>query len=88
MIAYGVFEIGIYVFFIMLFLDMAPIESCLIKPMGHGMECSGLNMLVPGSGTIRSCGLVGEGVALLEEVCHCESGQRELPATYLTMPVF
>jgi hypothetical protein len=23
-----------------------------------------------GSGTIRRCGLVGEGVALLEEVCH------------------
>jgi hypothetical protein len=23
------------------------------------------------SGTIRTCGLVGIGVALLEEVCHC-----------------
>jgi hypothetical protein len=31
-----------------------------------------LNMLGPmGSGTIRKCGLVGIGVALLEEVCHC-----------------
>jgi hypothetical protein len=27
-------------------------------------------MLDPGSGTIRSCGLVGVGVALLEKVCH------------------
>jgi hypothetical protein len=27
-------------------------------------------MLGPGSGTIRRCGLVGVGVALLEEVCH------------------
>jgi len=25
-----------------------------------------------GNGTIRRCGLVGVGVALLEEVCHCE----------------
>ena len=33
--------------------------------------CGGLNMLGPGSGTIRRCGLVGVGVALLEEVCHC-----------------
>ena len=32
--------------------------------------CGGLNMLGPGSGTIRKCGLVGVGVALLEEVCH------------------
>jgi hypothetical protein len=28
-------------------------------------------MLGPGSDTIRTCGLVGVGVALLEEVCHC-----------------
>ena len=26
------------------------------------------------SGTIKRCGLVGVGVALLEEVCHCEGG--------------
>jgi hypothetical protein len=32
-------------------------------------------MLGPGSGTIRRCGLVGVGVALLKEVCHCGSGQ-------------
>ena len=28
--------------------------------------CDGLCMFGPGSGTIRSCGLVGVGVALLE----------------------
>ena len=37
--------------------------------------CCGLNMLDPESGTIRRCGLVGVGVALLEEVCHCGVGQ-------------
>jgi hypothetical protein len=30
--------------------------------------CGDLNMLGPGSGTIRSCGLVEGGMALLEEV--------------------
>ena len=34
----------------------------------------GLNMLGPGSSTIRRCGLYGVGVALLEEVCHCRRG--------------
>jgi hypothetical protein len=29
----------------------------------------------PESSTIRRCGLVGVGVALLEEVCHCWSRQ-------------
>jgi hypothetical protein len=38
---------------------------------GQGVECSGLNMLGPGIGTIRRCGLVGVRAALLEEVCHC-----------------
>jgi hypothetical protein len=36
-----------------------------------GASCGGLNVLGPGSGTVRRCGLVGVGVALLEEVCHC-----------------
>jgi hypothetical protein len=36
--------------------------------------CGGLNMLDPGSGTIRRCGLFGIGVALLEDVCHCGGG--------------
>jgi hypothetical protein len=31
-------------------------------------------MLGPGSGTIRRCGLVEVGAALLEEVCHCGVG--------------
>jgi hypothetical protein len=31
-------------------------------------------MLGPGSGTIRKCGLVGVGMALLEKMCHCVSG--------------
>jgi len=36
--------------------------------------CGGLKMLGPGTGTVRRCGLVGVGVALLEEVCHCGGG--------------
>jgi hypothetical protein len=32
-------------------------------------------MLDAGSGTIRRYGLVEVGVALLEEMCHCEGGQ-------------
>ena len=36
--------------------------------------CRGLNMLGTGSGTIRMRGLVGIGVALLEEVFHCRDG--------------
>jgi hypothetical protein len=36
--------------------------------------CGGLNTLGPWSDTIRRCGLVGVGVALLEEVCHCGHG--------------
>jgi hypothetical protein len=31
-------------------------------------------MLGPGCGLIWRCGLVGVGVALLEEVCHCRGG--------------
>jgi hypothetical protein len=37
-------------------------------------KCGGLYMLGPGSGTIRRCGLVEVGVALLEEVCHWWNG--------------
>jgi hypothetical protein len=36
--------------------------------------CGGLNILGPGGGAIRRCGLVGVGVALLEEVCHFGGG--------------
>jgi hypothetical protein len=42
-----------------------------IKALGM---CGSLNMLGPESGTIRRCGLVGVGVASLEEVCHCGHG--------------
>jgi hypothetical protein len=31
-------------------------------------------MFSRGSGTIKKCGLVGVGVALLEELCHCGGG--------------
>ena len=41
---------------------------------GQGMECGRLNMLDPGNGTIRRCGLVEVGVTLLEEVCHLGGG--------------
>jgi hypothetical protein len=43
----------------------------LLKDQGY---CGGLNMLGPGTSTIRRCN-PGVGVALLEEVCHCEGGQ-------------
>jgi hypothetical protein len=42
---------------------------------GQGVECAGLNMLGPGSGTIKRYDLVGVGMVVLEEVCHhCGSG--------------
>ena len=34
-------------------------------------QCGGLYMLGPGNGAIRKYGLVGAGVALLEEMCNC-----------------
>ena len=37
--------------------------------------CGGFDCAWPmGSETIRRCGLVGVGVAFLEEVCHCVGG--------------
>lgn len=36
--------------------------------------CGGLSMLGPGSGTIRRSDIVGVGVSLLEEMCHCGGG--------------
>jgi hypothetical protein len=41
---------------------------------GGDTHCGGLNMLGPGSGTVRRFGLVRAGVALLEEMCHCRDG--------------
>jgi hypothetical protein len=40
-----------------------PIDSCASG--GQRVEYGGLNMLGPGSGNIRRCGLVVVGVALL-----------------------
>ena len=41
----------------------------------QGLEYGGLNVVGPcnlkGSGTLRRCGFVGVGVALLEKTCHC-----------------
>jgi hypothetical protein len=43
---------------------------CLNRPMEgggrQGVECAGLFMLDSGSGTVRRCGPVGVGVALLD----------------------
>ena len=47
------------------------VEATRILVAGRG----GLNMPRPRSGTIRKCGLVGVGVVLLEEVCHCGDGR-------------
>jgi hypothetical protein len=44
------------------------------------MNCS-LNMLGPGSVAIWRCDLVGMGVALLEEVCHCGGRALRSPST-------
>ena len=41
---------------------------------GQGVDCGSFTMLGPRSGTIRRYGLVGVGVALLEEVSQCGSG--------------
>ena len=53
-------------------LNTGPLRSGY--PLQAHPHCGGLNMLDPGSGTIWKCDLVGVGVALLEEVCHCGVG--------------
>ena len=51
---------------------MLPEEASTAESaVGH---CGGLYVLGPGSGTTRRCGLVGVGVASLEEGCHCRDG--------------
>ena len=47
----------------------------------HRLMC--LNMLDPGSGTIRKYGLFGVGVVLLEEVCHCGGRLWDPPSSCL-----
>jgi hypothetical protein len=60
---------------------LTPVRMAKIKNSGHSFfkmfwqvfcqnNCGSLNMHGPESGTIRKCGLVGVGVALLEAVCH------------------
>jgi hypothetical protein len=39
-----------------------------VKKKFANIDCSGLNMLGPGSGTMRRCGLIGVGIVLLEKV--------------------
>jgi hypothetical protein len=51
-------------------VDSEPVEA----DFGESL-CDGLDILGPGSGTIWRSGLVGVGVTLLEEVCHCQGGQ-------------
>jgi hypothetical protein len=45
-------------------------------------------MLGPGRSTIRRCGLVGEGVALLEKVYHCRDGLSDPPPRCLRTVCF
>ena len=45
--------------------------------------CGGLNMLGPNNGIIRRCGLIGAGVVLLEEVCHCGGGKWDPPLNHV-----
>ena len=60
----GVLEVGLNVFFIMLWVGMAPIYFMLEQAYGgQGIKC-GLYMLGPESGTIRGYGLVGVGVSV------------------------
>jgi hypothetical protein len=47
-------------------------QGCLAER--KEIHCVGLNMLRLGSGTIWRCVLVGVGVSLLKEVCHCGHG--------------
>ena len=45
---------------------------------GQGMICGGLNMLAPGTGTIKRYDIVRVGVAFSEEVCHYGRGLKTL----------
>jgi hypothetical protein len=57
----GALEVGLNVFFTMLCMYGSHRSICLNTSMGAS---SGLNMLGPGSDTIRKCGLVGVNVSL------------------------
>ena len=63
----GSFEVRLNVFCIMLCFCMAPkIHMFKQAYWGLGVECYGLNMLRPGSGTIRRNCPFGVGMTLLE----------------------
>ena len=58
------------------------IQKTLLERSSSASACGGLNKYGPhwlmylnaessGSATIRRCGLVGVGMALLQKVCHC-----------------
>ena len=64
----GTFVVGLNEFCIMLCLGMAPIDSCLNKPMGV-MEWNVMVSICSSQGVALL-----EGVALLDEVCHCRGG--------------
>jgi len=61
----GTLEVGLNVLFIMLSLGLALVDLFKQACVDRGVECGGLHMLGPGSGTIRGCGLVGGSVSLL-----------------------
>jgi hypothetical protein len=63
------------------------IDVSLVSERSTDTYCGGLNMLGPGSGTIRRCGLVGVSVVLLEKVCHCGSGQWDPPPNHLGVSI-
>ena len=60
----GTLEVGLTSFY----YAMARYGSHRLMCLNYGgqrLECGGLNMSGPGSGNIRSCGLVGGSVSLL-----------------------
>jgi hypothetical protein len=63
----GIFEVGLIVFCIILWLGMTPHRLMYLnKPMGaREWECSCLNILGSGSSIVRRHGLVGRSVSLV-----------------------
>ena len=62
-----ILKVGLNAFCIMLCLNMAPKTHVFEQVYGgQGVECDGLYILAPGSGTIWRCDLVGVGVSLWE----------------------
>jgi hypothetical protein len=59
------------------------IHYCISRQSIMFTMCGGLNMLGPGGDTIRRCGIVRVGMALLEEVCHCGGGQWDPSSSHM-----